>query len=68
MPAAGGPAIQNQIVTLSNDPQAGSLMKASDSFVLPLIPLKAATAYQVNLAGTNNGAAFTKSFSFTTQN
>lgn len=65
-PSAGGPAIQNQIVTLSNDPQAGSLMKASDSFVLPLIPLKAATTYQVSLAGTNNGVPFAKSFSFTT--
>lgn len=67
-PSAGGPAIQNQIVTLANDPQGGALMKASDSYVLPLTPLKAATTYQVNLAGSNNGVAFTKSFSFTTQN
>ncbi len=67
-PAAGGAAIQNQIVTLANDPQAGALMKASDAYLLPLTPLKAATTYQVNLAGTNNGSAFAKSFSFTTQN
>lgn len=62
----GGSAIQNQIVTPAKDPQSGALMKASDAYVLPLTPLKASTTYQVNLAGSNNGVAFAKSFLFTT--
>ena len=65
-PAAGGAAIQNQIVTISNDPQSGALMKASDSFVLPLKPLQPGTTYQVNLTGTNSGTPFSKSFSYST--
>ena len=65
-PAGGGAAIQNQIVTISNDPQMGSLMKASDSYLLPLRPLQPGTTYQVNLVGTNNGTPFSKSFSYST--
>ena len=34
--------------------------------MLPLSPLKPGTTYSVQLAGTNNGSAFSKTFSFFT--
>lgn len=43
---------------LANDPQIG--------YVLPDGPLLPNTAYRVSISGTNNGAAFQKTFTFTT--
>lgn len=66
-PSAGGPAVATQVVTLSTTPQP-ALMRADSAYVLPMSPLAAGTSYTVTLAGTSDGAAFTKSFSFTTAN
>ena len=65
-PSAGGPAVAAQIVSLANTPQP--LMRSDSAYVLPMSPLTAGTSYTVTLAGTSDGAAFTKSFSFTTAN
>jgi hypothetical protein len=45
---------------LANDPQIG--------YVLPDAPLQPNTSYRVTISGTNNGAAFQKTFTFTTGN
>lgn len=65
-PSAGGPAIQAQIVSQANDPQKGALTRADSAYILPLAPLQAGGSYMVTVSGTNDGAVFTKSFSFST--
>jgi uncharacterized protein YkwD len=64
-PASGGPAVATTIVDRSNTPQL-SLMRSDGAYVLPMSPLLPSTGYTVQLIGTNNGAAFTKSFTFST--
>jgi uncharacterized protein YkwD len=66
-PTTGGPAVPTQIVDLANTPQP-ALMNAHSAYVLPMRPLMAGTSYTVQLAGTSDGVAFTKTFSFTTAN
>lgn len=65
-PAAGGAAIQAQIVSQANDPQKGALMRADSAYILPLAPLQAGGSYMVTVSGTNDNAVFTKTFSFST--
>ena len=65
-PTAGGPAVAAQIVS-QNTPRP-DLMRANDAYVLPLSVLQPGTSYTVQLAGTNDGQPFSKSFSFTTAN
>ena len=64
-PSAGGAAVPAQIVSLANTPQP-ALMRADSAYVLPTSPLTPSTTYTVQLAGTSDGVAFTKTFSFTT--
>ena len=64
-PAAGGTAVAAQIVDLSNTPRP-DLMRADSAYLLPTSPLTPSTTYTVQLAGTSDGVAFTKTFSFTT--
>ena len=66
-PTTGGPAVAVQIVSQANTPRP-DLMRASDAYVLPLSVLQPGTSYTVQLAGTNDGQPFSKSFSFTTAN
>lgn len=51
-------------VSSANDPQQS--YARNEAYVAADAPLEAGTAYQVTLAGTNNGAAFTRTFTFTT--
>ena len=64
-PGAGGPAVPAQIIGLANTPQP-ALMRGDSAYVLPTSPLTPSTTYTVQLAGTSDGVAFTKTFSFTT--
>ena len=66
-PAAGGTAVAAQIVDLSNTPRP-DLMRADSAYLLPTSPLTPGISYTVQLAGTSDGVAFTKSFTFTTSN
>jgi hypothetical protein len=52
------------VVTATNDPQRE--YGGSEAYVAADAPLDPDTAYQVNVSGTNNGAAFTRTFTFTT--
>ena len=61
-------AVLAQIVDRSNDPNGGAFLGADNAFVLPLAPLQAGTSYTVALAGTSDGVAITKTFSFSTAN
>lgn len=51
-------------VTGSDDPN--HFLKPNQGFVLPDAPLKLNTQYRVTVVGTNDGASFTKTFTFTT--
>ena len=51
-------------ITKANDPN--SLFKINQGYVTPDAPLKANTLYSVEIRGTNNGAVFTRQFTFTT--
>ena len=52
-------------ITASNDPHIA--YKTNEGYVAPDAPLKALTQYTVTVTGTANGAAFSKTFSFTTR-
>lgn len=64
-PTAGGAAVAVQILSQANTPRP-DLMRANDAYLLPLSVLQPGTSYTVQLAGTNDGQPFSKSFSFTT--
>ena len=66
-PTAGGPALAAQIVSQANTPRP-DLTRANDAYLLPLSVLQPGTSYTLQLAGTNDGQPFSKSFSFTTAN
>lgn len=51
-------------ITADNDPN--KRLSSNEGFILPDAPLSATTAYRVNITGTNDGMAFTTSFTFTT--
>ena len=53
----------------ANDPYRGcaeGCFGVHEAYIAADAPMLPGTAYRVNLAGTNNGAAFTRQFSFTT--
>lgn len=52
------------VVSAANDPQRD--YEGNEAYAVADAPLQANTAYQVTLSGTNNGAAFARSFTFTT--
>lgn len=51
--------------TSANDPNKGYLL-ANEGYVLPESPLDPNSQYQVTITGTNNGVAFSRTFTFTT--
>lgn len=64
-PVLGGqPVVMATSVTSANDPNG--FFKPNQGYVATNAPLAANTTYQVNITGTNNGVAFSRSFSFTT--
>lgn len=65
--ATGLPVVLRAPLTAANDPNHE--LAATDTYlalVIPDVPLVPSTAYQVNLAGTNNGTVFSRTFTFTT--
>ncbi|TBR77005.1 MAG: CAP domain-containing protein [Burkholderiaceae bacterium] len=52
-------------VDSANDPNPGYI-ESNEGYIMPNAPLAANTSYQVTLNGTNNGTAFSRTFSFTT--
>ncbi len=64
-PSAGGRAVPVQMVDTNSSPQPGFVLP-SGAYILPLSPLAPLTSYTVQLAGTSDGVAFAKTFSFTT--
>ncbi len=69
---AGGTAVVLRTpITGSNDPNAiggVTYITKNEGFVSVDAPLEALTQYQVTIAGTSNGTAFTRTFGFTTGN
>ena len=56
-------------ITAANDPNAtagGNYLQKNQGFISPDAPLDGNTKYQVTVNGTNNGVAFSRTFSFTT--
>ncbi|MDB5779023.1 MAG: Allergen V5/Tpx family protein [Polaromonas sp.] len=70
--AASGQAVMlRKPITSENDPYAASCQQTGcflphQGYVVPEAPLLANTAYTVMLGGTNNGVAFSRSFTFST--
>ena len=62
----GQPVQMLPVVTSANDPN--NLLTANIAFDLPNQPLLPNTLYSVSVTGTNSGAPFTKTFTFTTGN
>jgi uncharacterized protein YkwD len=67
-PAAGGTPVATVVVDQVNDPQKSTDIRVPGSvaYALPMSPLLPLTAYTSTVTGTSDGAAFTKTFSFTT--
>ncbi|WP_199030755.1 CAP domain-containing protein [Ralstonia sp. ASV6] len=66
MTDTNGHTITLQLLNSSNDPN--KLLPAFEAVAYPASPLQPNTAYTVNLTGTVNGTAFSRSFTFTTGN
>jgi uncharacterized protein YkwD len=60
----GAPVSLRSAVTAASDPQRE--YAGNEAYVAADAPLDANTAYQVTVSGANNGAAFTRTFTFTT--
>ncbi|MYM29286.1 hypothetical protein GTP58_13230 [Duganella sp. CY15W] len=54
-----------RLMTRSNDPNA--YLASNVAFLIAKAPFKSGTTYNVKFAGTNNGVAFTKEWSFKTK-
>jgi uncharacterized protein YkwD len=69
-PAAGGAPVATTVVDQANDPQKSAYMRsaASVAYALPMSVLLPLTKYTTIVTGTNDGLAFTKTFTFTTGN
>ena len=52
------------VMTQANDPNGR--LNSNTAVIMPDLPLQPNTSYSVVINGTNNGAAFTRSFSFST--
>lgn len=67
--ATGGSVLLRAPVSAATDPNRAngvSYFKASEAYVAPDAALAPGTTYQVTINGTNNGAVFSRTFSFTT--
>lgn len=65
----GQSAILRVPVTATNDPYGPCLsgcFKSHQGYIVADTPLQPGTAYTVSISGTNNGAAFNRTFTFTT--
>jgi hypothetical protein len=60
----GAPVSLRNVVSAANDPQRE--YAGNEAYVVADAPLDPNTAYQVTVSGANNGAAFTRTFTFTT--
>jgi uncharacterized protein YkwD len=60
-----GGATATYILNAANDP-SGGVVGTNQAVVIPLAPLAANTAYQVNVSGAHDGVPFSRSFTFTT--
>ncbi|HEY1228700.1 MAG TPA: hypothetical protein VGF26_15410, partial [Ramlibacter sp.] len=60
----GAPVTLRPAVTVTNDPQRA--YGRNEAYVAADAPLDANTAYQVTITGSNNGATFSRTFTFTT--
>jgi uncharacterized protein YkwD len=63
--AATGIATSTYILNTANDTSNG-VVGPNLAVVIPLAPLAANTAYQVDVSGTHDGVPFTRKFTFTT--
>lgn len=62
---AGAKIVPSVLYHVSDD--KNNLLKPHQAFVIPREGLAVSTTYQVNVTGTVDGAAFSRSFSFTTR-
>ena len=67
--ATGATVALRAAIGAANDPNkvnGVSYFKPSEAYIAPDAPLARGTQYQVTVTGTNNGVAFSRTFSFTT--
>lgn len=67
--ATGAAVTLRPPVTSANDPYApceSGCFKSHQGYIAADAPLETSTKYQVTITGTNNGTAFSRTFSFTT--
>lgn len=64
----GAEVVLRAPVTGDSDPNGRLANAPQIGYVLPDAPLQPQTSYRVSISGTNNGAAFQKTFTFTTGN
>ena len=69
--ATGAPVVLRAPIGAANDPNRTGgngfgYFKPSEAYVAPDAALMPGTTYQVTIVGTNNGAAFSRTFNFTT--
>lgn len=67
--ASGAAVVLRAPVGADNDPNkvnGVSYFRTNEAYIAPDAALTRGTLYQVTVAGTNNGAAFSRTFSFTT--
>jgi hypothetical protein len=62
--ATGAPVVLRPVVSAGNDPYG--LYRSHEAYIAPEAPLSANSTYQATVTGTNNGVAFSRTFSFTT--
>ena len=62
---AGGNVVAPAVIlTSANDPNG--ILQENEAMFIPNVPLNATTSYTVSIIGTNQGVAFSRSFSFHT--
>jgi uncharacterized protein YkwD len=69
--ATGAGVVVRPAVTAANDPNATGgiyFLNFNEAFISADAPLAALTTYQATINGTDNGVAFSRTFSFTTGN
>lgn len=67
--ATGASVVLRTPITAANDPNATAgvtYLQKNQGFISPDGPLDGNTKYQITVNGTNNGVAFSRTFSFTT--
>ncbi len=62
--ATGSPVTLRAVVSAGNDPHG--LYRSHEAYIAPDAPLSANSSYQATVTGTNNGVAFSRTFTFAT--